>query len=239
MAFNYSPKTVTDGLILYLDAANTRSYISGSTTWTDLSRSGVNGTLVNGPTFNSANGGSIVFDGTNDYVSIPNSSINPILTGLTSLTVSVWVYVNSYHPADGTIFVSWPISNTSATSPFTVVGLGVTTSGILNATIGNGIGRTVFTSNQTMSLNRWHNIGLLWAGTNIFTFLNGVISTTSTTAAYTLNNSGTANLFLGTYNTNNAYWLNGNYSISSIYNRALSATEIRQNYNATKTRFGL
>ncbi len=61
---------VTNGLVLYLDASNTKSYVSGSTTWSDVSRSGNNGTLINGPTFNSANGGSIVFDGTNDYVDL-------------------------------------------------------------------------------------------------------------------------------------------------------------------------
>ena len=70
MAFQYSPKIVTDGLVLYLDAANTKSYVSGSTTWNDISRTNINGTLVNGPTFSSDGGGSILFDGSNDYVQI-------------------------------------------------------------------------------------------------------------------------------------------------------------------------
>ena len=69
MAFNFSPKIVTDGLVLCLDAANSKSIVSGSTTWNDLSRGGNNGNLVNGPTFNSGNGGSILFDGVDDYVS--------------------------------------------------------------------------------------------------------------------------------------------------------------------------
>jgi hypothetical protein len=66
MAFNYSPKIVTDGLVLYLDAANSKSYVSGSTTWSDLSRGGNNGTLTNGPTYSSAKGGIIILDGSND-----------------------------------------------------------------------------------------------------------------------------------------------------------------------------
>ena len=74
MAFSYSPKIVTDGLVLYLDAANNRSYPGSGTTWTDLSRGGNNGTLTNGPTFNGANGGSIVFDGTNDFIDCGNAS---------------------------------------------------------------------------------------------------------------------------------------------------------------------
>jgi len=236
MAGNVAPNIVTDGLVLYLDAANTKSYVSGSTAWNDLVGTN-NSILINGPTFNPANGGSIVFDGTNDFVSISNVAITSILTGLTSLTISIWVYVNSYHPADGTAFISWPISNTAATPPFTVVGLTTSTFGVLSATIGNGSSRTVFTSSQTMSLNRWHNIGLLWTGSNLFTFLNGVISSTSTPATYTLSNPGNPNLFLGTYNTNNNYWLNGNYSIAQFYNRALSSQEILQNYNATKGRY--
>ena len=77
MAFNFSPKVVTEGLVLYLDAANTKSYVSGSTTWSDLSRSRNNGTLVNGPTFNSSNGGFIRCDGTNDYIEVlDNNSLD-------------------------------------------------------------------------------------------------------------------------------------------------------------------
>jgi len=86
MAFNYSPKVATDGLVLYLDAANPKSYVSGSTTWGDLSRGGNNGTLVNGPTFDGGNGGSIVFDGVNDYGTVPT---NPLLI-TTEFTKSIW-----------------------------------------------------------------------------------------------------------------------------------------------------
>ena len=67
MAFNYSPKIVTDGLVFAVDAANKKSYPGSGTTWTDLAGSN-DGTLTNGPTFDSGDGGSIVFDGTDDYV---------------------------------------------------------------------------------------------------------------------------------------------------------------------------
>ena len=68
MATYYSPKIVTNGLVLCLDAGNTKSYSGSGTTWTDLSESATNGTLTNGPTFNSDNKGSIVFDGIDDYI---------------------------------------------------------------------------------------------------------------------------------------------------------------------------
>jgi hypothetical protein len=88
MAFRYSPKIVTDGLVLYLDAANTKSYVSGSTTWNDISRGGNNGTLVNGPTFNRGNGGSIEFDGVDDYVTT-NSETKNLIQGQTNITVGI------------------------------------------------------------------------------------------------------------------------------------------------------
>ena len=88
MAFNYSPKISTDGLVLCLDAANTKSYSGSGTVWSDLSRGGNNGTLTNGPTFNSGNGGSIVFDGVNDYVDCGVSNISlPI-----NITLISWIY---------------------------------------------------------------------------------------------------------------------------------------------------
>ena len=86
MAFSFSPKIVTDGLVLYLDAANPKSYVSGSTTWRDISRGGNNGTLVNGPTFDSGNGGNIVFDGVDDYSRI---EFNTLFNGSSSDSFSI------------------------------------------------------------------------------------------------------------------------------------------------------
>lgn len=88
MAFNYSPNIVRDSsLVLYLDAANTKSYVSGSTIWNDISRGGNNGTLTNGPTFNSSNNGSIVFDGVNDKI-LSNSTVD---TAFPSWTAELWL----------------------------------------------------------------------------------------------------------------------------------------------------
>jgi hypothetical protein len=86
MSLQHSPRIVTDGLVLCLDAANRQSYPGSGTVWTDLAGSN-NGTLTNGPTFSSANGGSLVFDGSNDYINLQN----PSALNLTELTVSAWV----------------------------------------------------------------------------------------------------------------------------------------------------
>ena len=87
MALSHSPRIVTNGLVLALDAANIKSYPGSGTTWTDLSGIGNNGTLTNGPTYSSANGGSLVFNGTDNYVSLPANSINTNA----DLTLNYWV----------------------------------------------------------------------------------------------------------------------------------------------------
>ena len=90
MSVRYAvPPIVTNGLVLYLDAANRQSYVSGSTTWFDATANGLSGSLVNGPTFNSANGGSIVFDGVDDFVSTNNSS-SLTQAGNTQFTAELW-----------------------------------------------------------------------------------------------------------------------------------------------------
>ena len=88
MSVIWGPEIVKSGLVLYLDAGNQNSYPGTGTTWTDISRNNNNGTLTNGPTFNSENGGSIVFDGTNDYVSTALTSTN-------SFTWNVWYKTNT------------------------------------------------------------------------------------------------------------------------------------------------
>ena len=87
MSLSRGPKTITNGLVLYLDAANKKSYPGSGATWTDLSGNSNTGTLTNGPTFSAANMGSILFDGTNDYVDCGNNSSLQITQG----TISAWV----------------------------------------------------------------------------------------------------------------------------------------------------
>ena len=112
MATKYSPKIITNGLVLSLDAANNKSYPRSGTTWTDLSGNSNTGTLTNGPSFNDGNQGSIVFDGTDDYVNIPyNSGLIP-----NNLTLSAWInrtaVVNYAH------FIGIPASNTTWLPPY-------------------------------------------------------------------------------------------------------------------------
>jgi len=233
LSFNYSPRIITNGLVLYLDAANTRSYPGSGTAWNDLSRSGNNGTLVNGPTFNSGNGGSIVLDGTDDFI-VSSTAVN-LPTGSSSRTIQIWVY---------------PTTNTNN---FIQLGTGENDSQVyliayylfsgLNYlfTDGKNGGNNITISGSALpTINKWNNITFGNSGQNWFYYLNGTL-TSSGTWPVTINTVG-QKYIIGKRDPSNAstpLTVAGNFAQSQVYNRALSASEILQNYNATKTRFGL
>ena len=229
------PNIVVDGLVLSLDAANTKSYVSGSTVWFDLSRSGVNGTLVNGPTFNSANGGSIVFDGVDDRVS-RTTNIN---TGQ-NFTVNAWIYPTLLGTTRRAVAAnSYNYINRNGWS-FSTAGGGTNNSFFLS--VGNDNAYRVAAAN-TLSLNQWVYISAVCqnGGGSINLYKNGIetsyaltaLSTNTLTYTYPQFNVG----FRDSAGTTDPY--TGNIANVQIYNRALSATEILQNYNATKSRYGL
>jgi hypothetical protein len=240
MSFNYSPKVVTNGLVLCVDAANQRSYTSGSTTWYDLTGNFNNGTLTNGPTFDSANGGSIVFDGIDDYIALgtPNS-----LNLLGTITINSWVKITAFSTVGniaGTIYekgydnnndqIFFRFRNNAGTQ---VIDVG-TYKGSNNTNY-----LTTYTIGSSITTGTWNNIVGQYDGANWNIYLNSVL------VSSTLQNQGpltsTSPSSIGAAYISNGYarFLNGSIANLQVYNRALSATEILQNYNATKTRFGL
>jgi hypothetical protein len=220
MAFNYSPKIITDGLVLCLDAANNRSYPGSGTTWTDLSRGGNNGVLTNGPTFNGANGGSIVFDGTNDFIDCGNASNLQITVG----SIAAWVRTST----PGGSFRSI-IAKQNAWGLFIADNILVTYDWGNVATRSTGI---------NIADNTWKYVTLTFTETlgtpsnNAIVYLNGNAVLTTTVK----NSNQSVNVQIAEANA--SQFLNGNIATASVYNRVLSQIEIRQNYNATKTRFG-
>jgi hypothetical protein len=228
MAGTVAPNMVTDGLVLYLDAANSKSYISGSTTWVDIA-SRNNGTLVNGPTYSSANGGSIVFDGINDYVETTNN-IN--ISGTQPRTMESWVYITQNAGKN----IMGMGGNLNGTLFDTITWF---TSGYLRV-IGHyyGVGfdtASTLPARNTLNINQWNQVVHTYDGTTVSIYTNGVYSNGGNFVLNTLN----TNVRVGAGNYGPFNYLNGRCSNYKIYNRALSATEILQNYNATKTRFGL
>jgi hypothetical protein len=229
MATLYSPKIVTDGLVLALDAANGESYPGSGTAWADLSGNGNNGTLTNGPTFNSGNLGSIGFDGVNDTV---NMGIGNTFFPLPQFTINVW-------------FRSFGTVDTTGTTPslygFTYgIRCGVGSSGLsFSVDNGSNLSTTSTTGNIPFRNGDWYNCTMTHTGTVNSMYINGqfnvsVNRTWSGTSRWPTNGWN-----LGRDNNDNFYFFFGQISHCQIYNRALSAAEILQNYNATKGRFGL
>ena len=227
---------VTNGLVLYLDAANTKSYVSGSTTWNDISRGGNNGTLVNGPAFSGSNGGSIVFDGVNDNIVLGNV----LNMGTNSITVSVWVKLNT---GSGTMGIAGKTSQRSYVGRYTIF---IETSNI-NALFQPTSNYTITTSVTPYVDGRFHNMCLTINRTGFMTLYIdsssvGTPVDVSSTSGVNLNAS-TDYFYVGAYGNSTgqtpALFLNGNIAQTTVYNRALTAQEVLQNYNATKTRFNL
>ena len=218
MAFSYSPKIITDGLVLYLDAANTKSYVSSSLTWTDISRTGNNGTLTNGPTYTSTFGGSIVFDGTNDSV-VSANTIN--ITGSAARTMNIWFR------STGTISTRQSLAYFGSETANGRSYIEIESSQFKFNTGAVSLGGTVVA-------NTWYNGVITFNGSTLLVYLNGVQVNIGTPTL----NTGVGNLILGRFVTN-VFPLTGNIAQFSLYNRALSAQEIIRNYEATKTRFGL
>ena len=217
---------VTDGLVLCLNASDRNSYVSGSTTWNDVSGRGNNGTLTNGPTFNSLNGGNIVFDGSDDYVNCGNNtSLN-----LNKHTICFWFYPKGTTTKE--IIVKSNDSN-NGVGPYEVFQNGGKIWYRLNY---NSNPNTTITGGINYNVNQWNYIVATYDNINMKTYINTVLDI-NTSFTQILTNS-TGDLCVGAY-ADAQYPLNADISIVTIYNRALTALEVQQNYNATKSRFGI
>jgi hypothetical protein len=227
MATQYAfGKIVTDGLVLALDAADRNSYVSGSATWIDLSGNNNSGSLINGPTFSTANGGSIVFDGSNDYAIWNNTSNLQITVG----SISAWVRTSTPGSSYRGIIIkqfAW--------------GLFVKDSVLISYDWGNNQDRS---TGINIADNNWKHIAMTFTETtgspsnNAIIYLNGSPVLTTTIR----HSNQTVGLELargGSGGGGSSQIFNGIISQASIYNRALSANEVTQNYNAQKSRFGL
>ena len=228
MATSYSPKIVTDGLILCLDAGDRKSYSGSGTTWTDRSGSSNNGTLTNGLTFDSGNGGSIVFDGTNERVDSFSQDVEP-----ESITIEFWHNWSA-------VSDSWLLNN--QTSSVTNVNYGYQTRidyPSYNFYARFGVGNTSRTVSHTIVLNEWAHVIATYdpVSEGAKLYWNSQLEDTNTgTGAIDYTNVvglGIGGANDGTRNTA------GSLGLVRIYNKALTAEEILQNYNATKSRFSL
>ena len=220
---------VSSGLVLNLDAGNPQSYSGSGTTWTDLSGNGNNGTLVNGVAYSGGNN-SLVFDGVNDFVI--NSSTTNIPVGSSSRTIQFWVYPK----ADTNNFIQLGTggggNQVYIVEFYNIIGTRYLFTDGIN--VGNNL---TISGSQLPTLNTWNHITFGNSGQNWFYYLNGALQT-SGTFSVTLNTIG-QKYIVGKRDDSPANTMNANMAQVSIYNRALTASEISQNFNALRGRFGL
>lgn len=223
MSLSHSSSIVTSGLILNLDAANIKSYPGTGTTWTNLMSSSYNGTLTGGPTYSSSNKGTIVFDGTDDYIVLPS------VGALNTFTIDVWVYATSL-PANFASFI------TDIYPSFVNFKIGYHgSSGVVTAGIFSGTSWT-YSSTSTLVANTWTNFVMTYDGANIVLYKNNV-STTPVEYTGTRNTTGTG-IRIGRRWDNADYFV-GNIPTAKIYNKSLTSLELTQNFNALRGRYGI
>lgn len=213
MAFSYSPKIVNDSLVLAYDAANAKSYVSGSVTWYNLISPSNNCTLVNTPAYSGSNGGIITTDGTNDYISVTIPTIG------TNYTISIWLRLKTLpNPATETqVFAS---------------STDIASISITNYRFGSWNGSSYRQPNTTLVANKWYNLVMVNTTNTVF-YVNGV-------SDGTFANTGTLDPGTATFAAiNNQRFLNADFGAIYFYRKGLSATEVSQNYNTIKGRFGI
>jgi hypothetical protein len=238
MGVSGGPNMIDDGLVLALDASDRNSYPGSGTTWRDLTANNFTGSLVNGPTFSSNNLGSIVFDGLDDYVLINSGST--ILNPTSSITVSSFFNVTSY----GANYAPIVFKQNNYADFYEQYVLSAGPSAIFFGVTGTDrVQRGALATMSAFGINV-HAVGTCDTITDeIKIYINGRLITTGVfTSTFDIaidtpvNIGGTGVLkFGGSFRG----WTNGKIYNTRIYNRALSAQEVLQNYNALKSRFNL
>nr|QMP83413.1 MAG: hypothetical protein [Caudoviricetes sp.] len=223
----YNRGIVTSGLVLYYDVNEPVCYSSGRTDIQDLSRNGNTGTLVNGVGYSANNGGSLVFDGVNDYIGIPNNTALDTLTP----TVEVWIKTNT------TSQNGFWFEKGSVNTQYSLFQEGGSIQWRMN--IGGITNLTTTTANFINTSNWYQVVGTYTSGTRRL-YINGILVNSDTQSGTIATNSGGMSIGVyGGFSGGRGYYYNGNLSSCRIYNRALSATEIQQNFNASRNRFGI
>jgi len=249
-AFNINhPGIVTSGLSLNLDAGLVSSYPRTGNTWYDLSGNN-NGTLVNGFSYDTTNYGSLIFDGISDYVTITSS-----YSHLSSSSIETVIYVSSFQPSGITSIGGYDVNNASTFS-LSVAGmiyLDNSTHKINASVITQTQTYRVVTSSTIITTGKYYHIIFTKDTINglMQLYINSISESTNTFDAATYSKwpaSGGVDVgsdtiqisYTQSSNTNwNYRYFNGKIPIFRLYNRILSSTEVSQNYNAVKGRFGL
>lgn len=218
MALQHSPSIVTSGLVFCVDAANPRSYPGSSTAWYDVSGNGNTGTLINSPAYTSGISGYFTFDGVDDYVNCGNNSS---LQQASAITMSAWV-----NPTSTTGLGNIMAKNYNSGYRFRIdtgqLWWYVSGNAIMGGSVPNG---------------SWSYCTVTGSSSGLSAYVNGVL-VASNSSAFTPSAPGSGDLLIGSLSAASEVF-NGKIAMTSMYSRALSVTEILQNYNATRGRYGV
>ena len=232
MSLSHSPKVVTSNLILYLDAANPISYIGSGTTWTDLSGNGNTGTLTNGPTYSSANNGSIVFDGVDDYVDIPTLNSSTAIDFNNSTVIYV-AKLSTLPNSRNTVFSQY-YGGTGAQHEFQDTGnlrsnyrQNSASTPELNAPNGSG----------QITTDVIYHISVTYTNKTIEHYKNA-ISLGSATNSTQSDVNGIGSVNIGRNSSAGLYFKGSMYNVM-VYSRVLTSSEIQQNFDAIRGRYSI
>ena len=228
---------VTDQLLINIDANWYSSYRTGTTTWNDISGNYNNATLTNNPSFNTNNGGSVVFDGADDYGNFGNISYNR-----SNFSVFTWVNFPTTHTNwDSGIVAKWFTGGSNGTNNEWFVGVdGQVGPTRFTTTVQYDAGGSNYLSvvgGPIYSANTWYHVGFTWTGGTLSLYVNGVM----VASGYTANSSAqitTQPLTIATFYNLTTYCTNIKFGSFLMYNKALSQAEITRNYNTQKGRYG-
>ncbi|PKQ45218.1 glycine-rich protein [Confluentibacter flavum] len=225
---------ITSGLIMHLDAGSTSSYSGTGNNWSDISGNGNHGTLVNGVTYNSANSGSLVFDGLNDYF-VTNNNLN--LSDTDKLTVQIILKTAT---TNGKMIMEHSIDWNSNNA------YGVLAADNKMQFTDHNLGYNVRNSVATINDNNWHVLSAttdrsLNATNQTVIYIDGDAPNSVIDPSLANDNSGnfTSHKLYISSRAGTGYYFNGTIAQVLIYNRVLTAEEIQQNYNAVKSKYGL
>lgn len=219
---------VTDGMVLCLDAAKKESYSRSGTQWNDISDDGHIGTLYGNPVFSNFDNGEFTFDGTGDYVAIPQ------LYGDFSNSVccyEIWCNPVSFPSGGEILFMDrFVFDGPNGVEIFTLGGGG----GVISV---RGSGTVKQDSTLTLNANAWNHVIVNFSGSSTECYINGVYESLGTITQVSVSNY---NLHIGRYPAiPNTYDFTGKISVVRVYNKNLSSSEAERNYNALRGRFGI
>lgn len=228
MSLAHHPSIVRNGLVLYLDAGNRKSYPTTGTVWTDLTKNKANGTLTNSPTYSTSNNGYLIFNGSNQY--IVNSDYSQLAFGTGNYTIDGWINFNQIK--DGSILMT-PDSNLSVSqNVYWWFGYNASQLRFGQHFTANGVFCT-----WTPSTGVWYNIAATRTSGTTALYINGISQSVTNPTIFNATSWSQRGYAIARINGTPTY-TNGYIASVKVYNMGLTASQILQNYNATKSRYG-